>query len=72
MHQHVHCPHHDRRPVDAPHCTEIAVVAAADPADAALVADLTDLVNRVYAMAEEGLSVGGATRTTPGADPGRD
>jgi GNAT superfamily N-acetyltransferase len=33
--------------------------------DNRLVAELTELVNRVYAVAEEGLWVEGATRTTP-------
>jgi GNAT superfamily N-acetyltransferase len=43
----------------------IALVAADGAADADLVAQLTDLVNRVYATAEEGLWVDGSTRTTP-------
>jgi GNAT superfamily N-acetyltransferase len=64
MHQDARFPH-DRRPVDAPPRTEIAVVPAAGAGDAGLAAELTDLVNRVYAVAEEGLWVGGATRTTP-------
>jgi GNAT superfamily N-acetyltransferase len=43
----------------------VALLAAAAAADADLVAQLTDLVNRVYATAEAGLWVDGATRTTP-------
>jgi hypothetical protein len=69
MHRDVHSSYHDRRPVDALHCTEIGVVPAVDGAHAGLVAALTDLVNGVYAVAEEGLWVGGATRTTPAEVP---
>jgi ribosomal protein S18 acetylase RimI-like enzyme len=36
-----------------------------DSADAELVAELADLVNRVYEVAEDGLWRNGATRTTP-------
>ena len=42
----------------------IEMLPAAAAADAGLAAELTDLVNRVYASAEEGLWVDGATRTT--------
>jgi GNAT superfamily N-acetyltransferase len=42
----------------------IEMLPAAAATDAGLVAELTDLVNRVYARAEEGLWVDGATRTT--------
>jgi GNAT superfamily N-acetyltransferase len=41
----------------------IELLAAAVASDDALVGDLTDLVNRVYATAEHGLWVDGATRT---------
>jgi DNA-3-methyladenine glycosylase len=44
--------------------TVLAVPAAAAD-DPAVVAELTDLVNRVYATAEEGLWQPGTTRTTP-------
>jgi GNAT superfamily N-acetyltransferase len=44
--------------------TEISIAPAAAADDAAFVAELTDLVNRVYAAAEEGLWVDGTTRTT--------
>ena len=43
----------------------VALLATDAAADADLVAQLTDLVNRVYATAEDGLWVDGATRTTP-------
>jgi GNAT superfamily N-acetyltransferase len=43
---------------------EIALLAPDAASDEALVATLTDLVNRVYATAEAGLWVDGATRTT--------
>ena len=43
----------------------IELLPATGCVDDALVADLTGLVNRVYATAEEGLWVKGATRTTP-------
>jgi GNAT superfamily N-acetyltransferase len=65
MHRDVDFQNHGPRLVDGPPSTEVAVVPAAGAADAGLVAELTDLVNRAYAVAEEGLWVGGATRTTP-------
>jgi GNAT superfamily N-acetyltransferase len=43
----------------------IDLLSATASTDDALVADLTGLVNRVYAVAEEGLWVDGATRTNP-------
>ena len=43
----------------------IEMLSTTAAADEALVAELTGLVNRVYAKAEEGLWVDGATRTTP-------
>lgn len=43
---------------------EIGLLPAGAAADVALVAALTDLVNRVYAVAEDGLWAGGAARTT--------
>ena len=43
---------------------EVSVVPSAGAADARLVAEITDLVNRVYAGAEEGLWIDGATRTS--------
>jgi GNAT superfamily N-acetyltransferase len=43
---------------------EVSVVPAAGAADAGLVAEITDLVNRVYVGAEAGLWIDGATRTT--------
>jgi GNAT superfamily N-acetyltransferase len=42
----------------------IELLSACASADDGLVAELTGLVNRVYAVAEEGLWVDGATRTT--------
>jgi GNAT superfamily N-acetyltransferase len=42
----------------------VRLLTPAASADASLVARLTDLVNDVYAVAEEGLWVDGATRTT--------
>jgi len=44
--------------------TDIELLAAAAASDSELVGDITDLVNRVYAVAEDGLWVEGATRTT--------
>jgi GNAT superfamily N-acetyltransferase len=43
----------------------IELLAASVASDDALVAGVTDLVNRVYATAERGLWVDGATRTNP-------
>jgi GNAT superfamily N-acetyltransferase len=43
---------------------EIELLPVAAAADRELVGEITDLVNRVYATAEEGLWVDGATRTT--------
>jgi GNAT superfamily N-acetyltransferase len=43
---------------------EIEVLPAAAASDDALVAEIADLVNRVYTTAEEGLWVDGAARTT--------
>jgi GNAT superfamily N-acetyltransferase len=43
---------------------EIGLLPAGAAADGALVATLTDLVNRVYAVAEDGLWADGAARTT--------
>jgi GNAT superfamily N-acetyltransferase len=43
---------------------EVSIVAALAATDTVLVAEITDLVNRVYAGAEEGLWVDGATRTS--------
>jgi GNAT superfamily N-acetyltransferase len=43
---------------------EISLLSADAAADAQLVAEITDLVNRVYAQAEEGLWIDGASRTT--------
>src|SRR3954463_11676919 len=43
----------------------IELLDAADSRDARLVERLADLINRVYAVAEEGLWVDGAMRTTP-------
>jgi GNAT superfamily N-acetyltransferase len=43
---------------------DIAVLRSEASADAALIDDLTELVNRVYEVAERGLWVDGATRTT--------
>jgi GNAT superfamily N-acetyltransferase len=43
---------------------EIALLLPTAASDTALVRKITDLVNRVYATAEEGLWVEGATRTT--------
>ena len=43
---------------------EIELLPAAAASDGDLVDEITDLVNRVYATAEEGLWVDGATRTT--------
>ena len=43
----------------------IELLGAADSRDARLVARLTDLINHVYAVAEAGLWVDGATRTSP-------
>jgi GNAT superfamily N-acetyltransferase len=43
---------------------EVSLLPAAAGADAALVAELTDLVNRVYAAAEEGLWRAGTVRTS--------
>jgi GNAT superfamily N-acetyltransferase len=45
--------------------SSIELLPAAASTDGSLVAELTALVNRVYAVAEEGLWVDGATRTTP-------
>jgi GNAT superfamily N-acetyltransferase len=45
---------------------EIELLAAADSDDAELMARITELTNQVYAVAEEGLWTGGATRTTLG------
>jgi ribosomal protein S18 acetylase RimI-like enzyme len=42
----------------------IEMLPAAAATDVGVVAELTDLVNRVYARAEEGIWVDGATRTT--------
>jgi GNAT superfamily N-acetyltransferase len=42
----------------------IKMLPAAAATDAGVIAELTDLVNRVYACAEEGIWVDGATRTT--------
>jgi GNAT superfamily N-acetyltransferase len=44
---------------------EIELLAAAAGGDAAFVEHLTRLINEVYAVAEEGMWVDGATRTTP-------
>lgn len=44
---------------------EVQLLPANASSDTALVAELTDLINRVYAAAEEGLWVDGAARTTP-------
>jgi GNAT superfamily N-acetyltransferase len=46
---------------------EIALLPPAAASDTALVGMISDLVNRVYAIAEEGLWVEGATRTTTSA-----
>ena len=43
---------------------DIQLLATAAASDGGLVGELTDLVNRVYAIAEEGLWVAAATRTT--------
>jgi GNAT superfamily N-acetyltransferase len=43
---------------------EIELLPAARASDGGLVGELTDLVNRVYAKAEEGLWIDGAARTT--------
>lgn len=43
---------------------DIAMLPAAAAADAALMAQLADLINGVYAVAEKGLWVDGAARTT--------
>lgn len=43
---------------------EVQIVAGAQAADRSLVAELTSLVNGVYAVAEEGLWADGAARTT--------
>ncbi len=43
---------------------ELSMVPATAATDIGLVAEITDLVNRVYVVAEEGLWVDGATRTT--------
>jgi GNAT superfamily N-acetyltransferase len=43
----------------------IELLSAEDSRDARLVAQLTDLINHVYAVAEAGLWIDGATRTTP-------
>jgi GNAT superfamily N-acetyltransferase len=45
-------------------CVTVLMVPAAAAVDDAFVAELTDLVNRVYAVAEDGLWRDGATRTT--------
>ncbi|GII82220.1 GNAT family N-acetyltransferase [Sphaerisporangium siamense] len=45
---------------------EIQLLPSAASGDAALVAGLTELVNQVYAVAEEGLWAEGAARTTTG------
>jgi GNAT superfamily N-acetyltransferase len=44
---------------------EIDLLPDGAASDGELVGELTDLVNRVYATAEEGLWIDGATRTTP-------
>jgi GNAT superfamily N-acetyltransferase len=44
----------------------IELLGAADSRDARLVERLADLINHVYALAEAGLWVDGARRTTPG------
>jgi len=49
---------------NAPSPLEIELLPATAASDGGLVRELTDLVNRVYAMAEQGLWVDGATRTT--------
>ena len=46
-------------------------VAADAAADASLVNELASLVNRVYAIAEDGLWTAGTSRTTPGKSPNR-
>ena len=46
-----------------PDPVEISIVPAASAGDAAFVAEVADLVNRVYADAEKGLWVAGAERT---------
>lgn len=43
---------------------EIELLSPARASDGALVGALTDLVNRVYAEAEEGLWIDGASRTS--------
>jgi GNAT superfamily N-acetyltransferase len=43
----------------------IELLSAEDSRDARLVGQLTDLINHVYAVAEAGLWIDGATRTTP-------
>jgi GNAT superfamily N-acetyltransferase len=45
---------------------DIALLGAEDSRDARLVGRLSELINHVYAVAEAGLWVDGATRTTPG------
>jgi ribosomal protein S18 acetylase RimI-like enzyme len=51
-------------PMNAPSPLEIELLPATAALDGGLVGEITDLVNRVYATAEEGLWVDGATRTT--------